>query len=338
LVGAQWGSEGKGVIAAGLAKKVDAAVRVGGPNAGHSFVHGGKLFKMRSVPCAWTNGAELFIGAGAVMNPDLLEKEMNEIGYEGQIAVDRHATIIKHEHEDAEKELVKAIGSTGEGVGQARIAKIKRDGTALLAQDHEFTSGKVRIADTAAEIGALLKGGRTVMLEGTQGSGLSLHHGSYPHVTSSDTNASGMAAEAGIAPGYITSVHLVARTYPIRVAGPSGPMGNEVEWTDLPVSEPERTTVTNKVRRIAEWNEEQFARAVMLNKPTGVWLTFADYIDPLVRGETNAAKVMKSEKVREFVNHIEREYAIPVLGLGVGGDGFKVAHLATDLAGVDWSF
>ena len=45
LVGAQWGSEGKGVIAAGLASQVSGAVRVGGPNAGHSFVHNGKLCK-----------------------------------------------------------------------------------------------------------------------------------------------------------------------------------------------------------------------------------------------------------------------------------------------------
>ena len=338
LVGAQWGSEGKGVIAAGMAKHVDAAVRVGGPNAGHSFVHGGELYKMRSVPCAWVSGAELFIGAGAVMNPDLLEREMLSIGYDRPINVDRHAVIISHEHEHAERELVKAIGSTGEGVGQARIAKIKRDGSALLAKDHDFRSATVRITDTVAEITALLKAGKTVMVEGTQGSGLSLHHGSYPHVTSSDTNASGMMAEAGIAPGFSQSVHLVARTHPIRVAGPSGPMGRELEWTSLPVQEPERTTVTNKVRRIAEWNEEQFARAVMLNAPDGVWLTFADYLDPAVRGETDAAKVMASPAVREFVQRLERDYSVPVLGLGVGGDGFKVAHLQSDAAGVDWSW
>lgn len=338
LVGAQWGSEGKGVIAAGMAKHVQAAVRVGGPNAGHSFVHEGELYKMRSVPCAWVSGAELFIGAGAVMNADLLEREMLSIKYDRPIAVDRHAVIVTHEHEEAERELVKAIGSTGEGVGQARIAKIKRDGSARLAKDHDFKSLTVRITDTAKEIKALLYEGATVMVEGTQGSGLSLHHGSYPHVTSSDTNASGMIAEAGIAPGDVESVHLVARTHPIRVAGPSGPMGRELEWTELPVQEPERTTVTNKVRRIAEWNDEQFARAVMLNSPAGVWLTFADYLDPQVRGETDAAKVMASPRVREFVHRIERDHRIPVLGLGVGGDGFKVVHLQGDLTGRDWSW
>ena len=338
LVGAQWGSEGKGVIAAGLASKVGGAVRVGGPNAGHSFVHGDRLWKMRSVPCAWIGGGDLFIGAGAVVNADLLERELSEIGRVRPIYVDRHAVLIRHEDEEAEKEIVAKIGSTGEGVGAARIAKIKRDGSALLAKDYAWKSPLVVVTDTVPMIGKLIDSGETVMLEGTQGSGLSLHHGAYPHVTSSDTNASGMAAEAGIAPSLVTDVHLVARTYPIRVAGPSGPMGNEIGWEALPVLTPERTTVTNKVRRVAEWSEEQFARAVTLNRPTGIWLTFADYLDPNVRGETNAATVLASNAVREFVSRIERDYAVPVLGVGTGGDGFQVAHLSGDTRAKSWAW
>ena len=338
LVGAQWGSEGKGVIAAGLASQMGGAVRVGGPNAGHSFVHAGRLWKMRSVPCAWIGGGDLFIGAGAVLNAELLERELAEIGAERPIYVDRHAVIIRHEDEEAEKEIVAKIGSTGEGVGAARIAKIKRDGSVLLAKDYAFTSPYVVVTDTVPMISALINSGKAVMLEGTQGSGLSLHHGAYPHVTSSDTNASGMAAEAGIAPSLITDVHLVARTYPIRVAGPSGPMGKEIGWEALPVLTPERTTVTNKVRRVAEWSDEQFGRAVLLNRPTGVWLTFADYLDPSIRGETNAATVLASAPVREFVNYVENNFAVPVLGVGTGGDGFQVAHLSSDTRGRSWGW
>lgn len=338
LVGAQWGSEGKGVIAAGLASQVSGAVRVGGPNAGHSFVHNGKLWKMRSVPCAWISGGELFIGAGAVVNAELLERELAEIGRVRPIYVDRHAVLIRHEDEEAEKEIVAKIGSTGEGVGAARIAKIKRDGTVLMAKDYTWTSPFVVVTDTAPILNALIDKGATVMLEGTQGSGLSLHHGSYPHVTSSDTNASGMAAEAGIAPSLLTDVHLVARTYPIRVAGPSGPMGKEVGWDAVPVLTPERTTVTNKVRRIAEWSDEQFARAVLLNRPTGIWLTFADYLDPSVRGQTDASTVLASKPVREFVDRVERDFAVPVLGVGTGGEGFQVAHLSGDTRGRSWAW
>src|SRR5690606_20775895 len=50
LVGAQYGSEGKGVVSYALRNKVGVAVRTGGPNAGHSFVHDGTLYKMQSIP------------------------------------------------------------------------------------------------------------------------------------------------------------------------------------------------------------------------------------------------------------------------------------------------
>ena len=61
-----------------------------------------------------------------------------------------------------------------------------------------------------------------ICLEGTQGTGLSLYHGGYPYVTSRDTTVSGCIAEAGIAPSKIRRVVMVCRTYPIRVADPSG--------------------------------------------------------------------------------------------------------------------
>ena len=71
-----------------------------------------------------------------------------------------------------------------------------------------------------------------VCLEGTQGTGLSLYHGSYPYVTSRDTTVSGCLAEAGIPPGKVRRVVMVCRTYPIRVESPdgstSGPMSQEI--------------------------------------------------------------------------------------------------------------
>ena len=101
LIGAQWGSEGKGVIAHLLADHFDAAVRVGGPNAGHSLYDHERLFVARSVPCIWTNPtARLYIGAGAVVNPDVLERELEETG--ASVTIDPVATMISEEHEHAE--------------------------------------------------------------------------------------------------------------------------------------------------------------------------------------------------------------------------------------------
>ena len=71
--------------------------------------------------------------------------------------------------------------------------------------------------------------GQRILLEGTQGTSLSLHHGPYPHVTTRDTTVSGCLADAGIAPSNVRRIIMVCRTYPIRVGGPSGPLAYEVD-------------------------------------------------------------------------------------------------------------
>lgn len=72
--------------------------------------------------------------------------------------------------------------------------------------------------------------GRRIMLEGAQGAGLSMHHGHYPHVTVRDTTASGRIADAGIHPRLVRRVVMVARTYPLRVGGKSGPLSQEIDF------------------------------------------------------------------------------------------------------------
>lgn len=354
LVGAQWGSEGKGVIAGGMAARVDAAVRVGGPNAGHSLYHKGELFKMRSVPCAWVNPrAMLVIGAGAVVNPTLLERELLEIKTRTEecreVFIDPRAVIIMPEMEHAERDIVASIGSTGEGVGQARIARISRKPGVVLAMDFPW-SPKVKVTDTAEMLNGILSAGGTVMVEGTQGSGLSLLHGTeYPKVTSADTNVSGMLSEAGIAPSLSGHVHLVARTFPIRVAGPSGPMGEELSWDWFIeqgiVTKPEQTTVTLKTRRISRWYDPVVDRAVMLNRPCGIWLTFGDYLAPELRGSDDPFAVRGNPAILSMIHRIEERHHVPVLGVGMGPGGheagypdFMVAHMSPCSHGDSWDW
>src|ERR1700732_4319677 len=51
-----------------------------------------------------------------------------------------------------------------------------------------------------------------VLLEGTQGTSLSLHHGLYPHVTSRETSVAGCLADAGVSPSRVRKVIIVCRT------------------------------------------------------------------------------------------------------------------------------
>lgn len=290
LVGAQYGSEGKGAVAGILASQQPGMlwIRTGGPNAGHTVVHNDTHERevFCSVPCgAVDETATLVIGAGAMIDADGLQEEMRRRPGR-RVYVDGAASVIHHLLHDeggVRGDLHQRIGSTGKGVGMARIARIKRDENEnLLARHFPWSNKDVEVIDTVRLIHQWLQDGGAAVLEGTQGSGLSLTHGPWPYVTSADTNAAQLAADAGIPPSMVDAV-LVARTMPIRVAGNSGPLAGETSWEQIsrqlgqPVTE--TTTVTRKTRRVGAWDEALFARAVMLNAPIWCALTFLDYWD-----------------------------------------------------------
>lgn len=334
LVGAQLGSEGKGVVAYALANRFQAAVRTGGPNAGHSIVHEGKLYKMQTIPCGWVNpNCQLILGAGALINLEVLEHELKLIeqvdpNIRERLLVDAKAGILEDRHHREEGgvdgEIHKRMGSTGEGVGVARRDRIARDPTKfrLAGDTSDFADLGVSTRDTVSILSDLLDRDWNIMLEGTQGCGLSLVHGDWPYVTSQDTNAAQLAADAGIPPQCVTEVILVARTYPIRVAGNSGPLEGELTWQEMSRragrTVEERTTVTKKIRRIAEWDEKLFSKAVMLNRPSSVVLTFGDYLDPELRDQIDADLDRIHTKVGRFIDYLERAFAIQVSAVGTG--------------------
>lgn len=361
IIGAQWGSEGKGVVAAALAKHFQVAVRVGGPNAGHSFrlpdgQGGFTTHVMRGVPCAWFTGAELIIGAGAVVDPHLLMEEMSVLPEDVVVLVDANAAVVMHDDASAEKDsgLWEAIGSTNEGVGEARIRKIRRRPDLAMTTVGQWVSGGMPwngrmlvVEDTARRVQMACKAGRMVMLEGTQGSGLSLHHGSqYPKATSDDTNISGMLANIGLPPTAVEHTFLVARTLPIRVAGNSGPMGEELDWADIaaqvPGLQPEKTTVTKRVRRISRWYNPVFDSAVRLNDPCGVFLMFADYLVPGMSGTTDADALLDAAEptplgdLRALTAIIEEAHWVPIIAYGTGGPGWSLAFRGACAHGVRW--
>jgi len=161
--------------------------------------------------------------------------------------------------------------------------------------------------------------GMRILLEGTQGTSLSLHHGDYPHVTTRDTTVSGCLADAGIAPSNVRKIIMVCRTYPIRVGGRSGKMAHEVDLAEIhgrsgiPLEELERTeltTTTRRPRRIAEFDWLQFRDSVQLNGPTDIALTFVDYFD---KGNRVAYRFEQlSDETISFVEEIERISGRPV--------------------------
>jgi adenylosuccinate synthase len=86
------------------------------------------------------------------------------------------------------------------------------------------------LADTSLLVDRALKAGRSVLLEGGQGTLLDLDHGTYPFVTSSSTVAANAAAGVGIGPNKIDRVLGVAKAYVTRVG--EGPFPTEIEGPD----------------------------------------------------------------------------------------------------------
>jgi adenylosuccinate synthase len=345
LVGAQYGSEGKGVIAAKLAHEFQVHIRTGGPNAGHTFMANGMEFVARGLPVGWINQeAELLIGPGAVVDLRLLDAEITEaearsgLSVRHRVMIDPKAHVVTAPQHKAEGgvqgEAHHEIGSTGEGVGLCRVAKIGRRSLfgarpgVSPAWSHAVQVGNtdtlgIPVGDTVRHVNWMIDADARVLLEGTQGSGLSLTHGEWPYVTSADTNAATMAADAGIAPHLVQSL-LVARTFPIRVHGNSGPMFREVDWGYLGVP-PETTTVTKKERRIGQWDWDLIERSVMLNRPLGIALTFLDYWDPEARGAERVEDL--AALVRRKIEQIEVSLDVPVLFASTGPAGTPILDL-----------
>lgn len=339
VVGAQFGSEGKGVIVNRIADRYKIHVRVGGPNAGHSFYHKGNLYKMQVVPCGWTNpDALLVLGRGALINVEKLVEEIETIRLVDpkiteRVFIDDKAGHLSPSFEAQEGgvdgEAHRRIGSTGKGVGPAREARIQRDPAWFsLMRDADVPDmvKSMLCPDTDELLQDEMSDGNNVLLEGTQGAGLSLIHGPWPYVTSADTNSGQFSADLGLPPRFINRCLLVARTYPIRVAGNSGPMFNEISWEEISdkMGRPteERTTVTNKVRRIGLWDPNMFRRACRWNAPTSVALTFMDYFSRLDEGKTSYDDL--TDDAKKFTRYVEGQAGAPVSLVGTGGEDWKV--------------
>lgn len=318
VAGAQYGSEGKGAVADHLTRPDRAgdnvvAVRVAGPNAGHTVYgncppdcpqtdpghfFGGKPighpWRLRSVPVSAVNNidADLVIAAGSEIDRKVLLGEVVALDAAGynvseRLRIDAQATILEPSHitEEEDDGIQQRLGSTAKGIGAARSARIWRYaklwGDALPPESHVNTGDYLR---------ARLRQGATVMIEGTQGYGLGLHAGNYPQSTSSDCRAIDFLAMAGLSPWDAAveefEVWLAARVRPIRVAGNSGPMKGETSWAELGLPE-EHTTVTKKVRRVGAWDGDLVRRAVAENGGSPfvkVALTMVDTVFPHVAG------------------------------------------------------
>ena len=317
VVGGFFGDEGKGKIISYLSKKDNPTIVVrggAGPNAGHTIKDGNNTYKVRMLPSGFLNkNARVMIGPGVVVDPQVFLKEIQEFGVSGRVFLDNHCGIIEQNHldQDSKGRLKEKIGSTGSGTGPANAERAMR--TLKIAKDIETLSSYIK--DVPDEINSALKNKEEVLVEGTQGTHLSLWHGTYPFVTSKDVTAAGICADVGLGPKNVNEVLIVFKAYLTRVG--TGPMPGE-----LGAEETEKKgwaefgTVTGRPRRAAEFDFNLAQRAVMLNSATQIAITKLDVRFPECSGVKSMNEL--SNDAKSFIKNIEEKLEVPVTLIGTG--------------------
>ncbi len=319
-VGGFYGDEGKGKIIAYLAinDNCSVAARGGvGPNAGHTFVQNNTEYKVRMLPSAVLNkDTRLLIGAGVLVEPNILLKEINTFHAIDRTFIDFQCGIIEQNHQERDKKdehLKETIGTTGTGTGPANADRALRK--LKLAKDVPEVA--LFLEDISNSINYSIDNKENVLIEGTQGTFLSLYHGMYPFVTSKDVTASAVCSDVGVGPKKIDDVLIVFKSYVTRVG--EGPLTHEISSEEAKGKNwLEFGSVTGRQRRAAPFDFNLAKKSIQINSATQIALTKLDIIFPQCKGIKEYSKL--TNEAKKFVENIESETGISVTIIGTGAE------------------
>ncbi len=333
VVGGQFGSEGKGKTTAYLCRErgYDVAVRCGGPNSGHTVTIDNNPVVLRQIPAGVVNPrTKLYLAAGCLLDLDILLEEIRSFNLTpDRLGIDYNAAIISTEYPKEEKEngLCSRIGSTCSGTGIAVAKRALRADDLRLAKDTPEL--KPFLTSVSDKIMDYYLNDKKIVIEGTQGFGLSVYHSPYyPYATSRDTTASAFLSEVGISPLVVTDIIMVIRTFPIRVGGNSGNLPKAIDWETVqkesgyPYKIQEFTSATKRLRRVARFDLEIVKKAVSVNRPTNIALMGVDYLDYKNKGAKYYNQL--AQKTKEFILWLEQELAAKISFIGTGPSDYEL--------------
>ncbi|KXA90324.1 adenylosuccinate synthetase, partial [candidate division MSBL1 archaeon SCGC-AAA259B11] len=173
------------------------------------------------------------------------------------------------------------------------------------------------ITDVPKKINEGIKNGEKVIIEGSQGFGLSLYFGTYPYVTSKDVTASSLAADVGVGPTSVDEVVLVFKSFVSRVG--AGPFPTEMSPEEAEAKGiAETATVTGRKRRIGEFDFDLANRSAMINGATQLALTNVDRLFDGNKGVKEYEELTKDAK--KFIEKVEQNIGTPVTLVSTGPD------------------
>jgi adenylosuccinate synthase len=321
VVGGFFGDEGKGKLISHLVQKdVEIVARGGvGPNAGHTVVVGNKTYKLRMVPSGFAgeNVEKLLIGPGVLINPDVMIKEMKVTESESKLFCDYNCGIISEEHikkDNSDVHLTSTVGTSGSGTGPANEDRVKRK----LALAKDLPELANYLIDVPLELHKAIKDDRSILLEGTQATHLSLWHGTYPHVTSKDITASAICSDVGIGPTCVDDVIVGFKAFVTRV----GSIKADKMQNELSEKETKRRgweeygTVTQRIRRAAPFNLELARRSIMLNGATKIAITKLDILFPDDEHQNSFSNL--SIEAKNWISQKENQLGMKFSWIGTG--------------------
>jgi adenylosuccinate synthase len=339
ILGGQWGDEGKGLFSAYLAKKenADYVVRAGtGSNAEHGiFLRDEETYlKTNQLPLGfmYNPNAQIRIGSGVAVDPVKLMKEIEKYNLYGRVKVDYRCPIIEDKHIEGEatSKGMNAIGSTMSGTGFCRADFVLRK--AIQAKD--LPGFEDYITDVGRELTDACKEGKKVIIECSQGFGLSLAASDdYPNTTSDNITTMAALDDVLLNPKYLDKVILVIKAVPSREGKGSFGKSDEISMEEIEKRNlVEPSSIGGVTRRKAEEIDFDLLKyTVDINCPNEIALSFLDHYDPSAKNIKKLSSL--PYKVIKLTREIFNKTGVPVTLMNTG----KAYDCVIDImGGIDW--
>ena len=282
---------------------------------------------------------------------NLLEKNGIKVEGRLFISHNAHLIMPYHKLLDSISESgVSKIGTTGRGIGPCYIDKFARKGIRIVdLLDRTELEKKIRlnlkeknellkkvyehegldvdaivkeylefdktidkyIKDIPSFLNNAIAGGKSILLEGAQGTLLDVDHGTYPFVTSSNPTSGGACTGTGIPPTRIDSVLGIVKAYTTRVG--NGPFPTELTNEDgekLRKIGDEYGATTGRPRRCGWYDAFLVAYSQLINGITSVAITKLDVLSSFEKIKVCVGYKISGKKIKYFPTSVEQLSAV----------------------------